>query len=78
MLFLYHMLEPYRSDIILKKIIILLYFKSQETEKGALFPKGLTIPQGTYNSQNSRNETLAIADHEYEKFSKLASLDTEL
>ena len=34
--------------------------------------------QGTYSSQNSRNETLAIADHEYVEISQFVLLDTEL
>ena len=46
-------------------IIILLYFKSQGTEKNGIFS------QGTYNFQSLRNQNMAIADHEHVKISKL-------
>ena len=45
-------------------MVILLYFRSQGTERNELFS------QGTYNFQNLRNETLAIADHLDLKISK--------
>ena len=31
----------------------------------------MIFPQGAYNFQNLRNETMAMADHEYVKISKL-------
>ena len=38
----------------------------------------LAFFQETYNSQNLRNETLVIANHEYDKFSKSDFLEFEL
>ena len=54
------------------QIKIPLNFKSQGTDKHELFS------QGTYDSQNSRYETLAIADYEYAKISRTAVMDMKL
>ena len=54
------------------QIKIALNFKSQGTEKLELFF------QGTYDSQNLRYETLAIADYEYVKISRIAVMDIKL
>ena len=53
-------------------IVIPLYFRCQGTEEDDLFS------QGTYNFQNLRNESMAIADHEYVKISKLVLFHIEL
>ena len=50
------------------KILIILYFKSQGTEKYELFS------QGTYNIQNLSNKTFSIPDHERVNISKFADL----
>ena len=44
--------------------MILLYYKSQGTKINELFS------QGTYNFQNLKNETFAIADYKYVNISK--------
>ena len=54
------------------QIKVALNFKSQGTKKFELFP------QGTYNFQNLRNETLVIADYEYAKMFIFAMSDTKL
>ena len=45
-------------------------------------PRGLKkmifFPQGTYNFQNLRNETMDIAEHEYVKISKLVLFQIKL
>ena len=51
------------------QIKIALNFKSQGTDKHELFS------QGIYDSQNSKYETLAIADYEYAKISRIAVMD---
>ena len=65
------MLDSYRLDIVEKPwmseawiliIVIILYFKSQGTEKMIFL----------------RNETMAIGDHEYVKISKLLLLNLTL
>ena len=83
MLFLDDILEPYRSDIILKlwmsEAWILRFgnhfffgFKIPGDWKNELFPRG------TYNSQNLSNETLAIGDQEYVNDSKFSLFDIKL
>ena len=54
------------------RIVVLLYRKSLGTRINELFP------QKTYNFQNLRNETLAIADHLEVKISKLAWFNIKL
>ena len=48
-----------------------MYLKSQGTEKRAFLRE-------TYNSQNLRNETPAIADQEYVNVSKFSLFDMKL
>ena len=55
-----------------RNLSILLYFKSQGTEKGDL------LSQRTYNFEDLRNETMAIADHQYVKISKIVFFHIKL
>ena len=59
-------------QIALLIIIVALHFKSRGAEKIKL------SSQTTYNFQSLRNETLIIADYEYEKASRFAMLDIKL
>ena len=54
------------------QIKIALNSKSQGTKKFELFP------QGTYNFQNLRHETLVIADYKYAKIFGFAIFDMKL